>query len=296
MNQAKIDDLAIMPEVSRLLKQGHTIREASERCGLAENKVQSWLRNGRLAIDRDSHKANVAERRTKVNCSNPKVVEANKLILTGMSRYEIANKLGVTRQTISDWMEKGWIDKDDYIKARQTVKDIGPVSQSEIDKMVKDGLTVKQICDKISVPSGTIYYWVKQGDLREDTFNAPRKAKRQANVDKARQMEKDGYRQMDIAKKLGVCQSVVSDWLIEARKSEGVTNGDEHGNRGRQHSDSTRELMRKAQRERHEGNREAKVETAKQMLAEGATPAQVGEAVELSPNTIYKWRAKGWLN
>ena len=183
--------------------------------------------------------------------------EAGNLIYEGKTIAEVGEALGVTKQSVSDWMDKDWLSfsKDEYIRFREeiTIKENNQRIK-EANEMFAKGYSKNQVCRALKVSYDIMNSWIHIGSVEVPPF-------RKQLESKIVEMAMQGKRQIDIAEHFEMGQTTISEIL---RKND--------------------EYIRW-----REEQLEGKINLAIQLSENGISSQAIGESIGRSKSTINRW-------
>lgn len=139
--------------------------------------------------------------------------QADELLLAGKLIHEVAESVGFTKQSISDWMDKDWLcfTKEEYQEHRKKLRLKENRRLMKVaDKLFAEGHSKSYVCRQVKVSHNIMRHWIQLGYVTVPPIREEMDAK---IVEMALQDNK----QIDIAKHFGMGQTTVSERL---RKSD----------------------------------------------------------------------------
>lgn len=110
--------------------------------------------------------AKTGEPRKRSSCLDTHKDEIVKLLMSGMTKLDIARRFGVSKQTLFRFMQLNQVEHSLYYRLKS--------SEQEIADMFGKGITIKEIAKKLNTSQTTISAYVKKMKLlrsRGDTYN-----------------------------------------------------------------------------------------------------------------------------
>ena len=106
-------------------------------------------------------------RKPKINTK-----EIISLIEEGKNTYEIAKQLNVTPPTVKYWINKLSIE----YTSKKTWKLAGnPEFRNRLNKLLKEGKSIKEIADEFGVTNKAVKYWIKKLKIKTRKDSKPHK-------------------------------------------------------------------------------------------------------------------------
>ena len=183
--------------------------------------------------------------------------KAGDLIYEGKPIADVGKALGVSKQTVSDWLDKDWLSfsKADYFRYREELA-IKEKNQKikEANEMFAKGHSKNQVCRTLKVGHDIMSSWIHLGSVKIP----PLREQLESEIVK---MALQGNKQIDIAEHFNMGQTTISDIL---RKSD--------------------EYMRW-----REEQLEGKIKLAIKLSGTGISSEAIGESLGRSKSTINRW-------
>ena len=183
--------------------------------------------------------------------------KAGNLIYEGKTLAEVGKALGVTKQSVSDWMDKDWLSfsKKEYIQFKEELA-IQEKNEKikEANDMFAKGYSKSQVCRLLKVGHDIMKRWIESGTVTVP----PIRERLEAKIVK---MALEGKRQVDIAEHFAMGQTTVSEIL--RRNDEYIRYRD--------------------------GRLQGKINLAIQLSNKGFSVKDIGESLGRSRSTIRRW-------
>lgn len=217
--------------------EGCSIYEALNTIGeklSALSQLSRKLRGKEYRKVENKNHANVTRKQKKRGRGVLNVETFVKMKSENLTQYEMANKLGVTESYVSQWKlrnldeirkyekEKLGVPEDKLEKKREKQH---VITLEQFVMMNQEGLTQIQMAEKLGVSPSAISHWKKANvealkdyenihgiTLNKGIGRASPTKKMHLTVDNFIKMKRQGLTQTDIANRLGVTPSAISQW------------------------------------------------------------------------------------
>jgi len=125
----------------------------------------------------------------------------------------VAEKTGIPKATLRNWVRKGWVTKPDHR--------CGPRYDEEVVERADDlydRMPLSEVSEVLDVPEGTLQQWAQKGWIGTDVnwlskANRASKRTRKRARRAARLVYEEGLLQREAAQMMGVSQSSISRYL-----------------------------------------------------------------------------------
>ena len=183
--------------------------------------------------------------------------KADEMLIAGETRATVANAVGVTKQSVSDWMDKDWVSitRDEHKSHRKEIIQMEKEKRIKIaNTMFSEGDNKRAVSNTLKIGHGVLNDWIERGCVIVPPI-------REARLQEAVAMALAGKRQVDIAEHFGVTQTTMSARL---RKSK--------------------EYIRYREEKDH-----SKLSIAKKLSHQGITSDEIARTLGVSKSTVRRW-------
>ena len=183
--------------------------------------------------------------------------KANEMLIAGETRVTVAKAVGVTKQSVSDWMDKDWVsvNRDEHKSHRKEIIEREKERQiKNANIMFSEGDNKRTVSNTLKIGHGVLNDWIERGYVIVPPI-------REARIQEAVAMALAGKRQVDIAEHFGVAQTTMSARL---RKSK--------------------EYIRYREERDH-----SKISMAKKLSHQGITIDEIARTLSASKSTVRRW-------
>jgi len=137
------------------------------------------------------------------------------LMYSGLHRCEVAERMGISRNTISVWIYRYNV-YDKFRKTTRCKKILYRVAcdsetRKKLQRYFDDGMTYQAIADKLGVPISRVVYWNEIHDFR--AINSRESHILIDKINKAKELKKLGFTYAQIGELINMHRSTVSKWL-----------------------------------------------------------------------------------
>ena len=179
-------------KVIRMFRHDMNDTQIAEKLGISRSTISNWTHEYRK-------EHNIP---TQTQQYESKKLKAIEMFKSGISATKIAEKLNVSRNTVSKWLRPY---KD---QRRQEPK-------NKAIEMFKSNVSTAKIIGELRISARTLRRWLRP-------YNEEQNQKHQKLKDKVINMYKSGMKISQIAEKLGISRSTISNWTHEYRKEHNI--------------------------------------------------------------------------
>ena len=175
---------------------------------------------------------------------------------------QLSKVLQIKYSTLYKWINKYKEENDIPIKQSHPQK----LKDQAIKMNSEEGMTSVQIAEKLEVPRGTIFDWIRQHKMEHNIPVQTRQSYSQKQRDKVIKMViKKGITQRQAARMLNVSEDKISSWVRQHRREHNIP---------KQRRSYSQEEIDKA---------------IKMIIEEGMTEKQTAQKLKIPQGTISQW-------